>query len=482
MSENPTAPAGAQAQTPYQAPANGWRTFLIVWITQSISAFGSALTFFSVTIWLTTVLYPLPEQKPALGIALSAVSLAFALPVVFGAPIAGAWADRHDRRRTMMTMDTLSGFLSLTLATLVWTNALNLPALVLITALFSLANAFHGSAFDTSYAMIVPENLLPRANGMMQTMGALSGVLAPVVAAAVLVLPALARQGHLGWLGASLAGLANGMPIIVVFDALTFFGAAATLIFLYIPSPKRTDLHGADGRVKKSVWADVKEGALYIWRRRPLLWLLGTFTVANFVAGPMNVLLPLLVKFNLAADWARRGFTLESALALLTMAAGIGGVAGGLFISSWGGLKARRVLGVVVPLIAQGVLQALLGFSPLIFVSAVVLALADFMIPVMNAHSQTIWQIQTPRELQGRVFSVRRLIAQISWPLSTALAGVVAGLFNPGTVIAILGIILAAFCALQLFNPYLMRVEDKEALDQMAAEAVAASAQSSGGK
>ncbi|MHB8758112.1 MAG: MFS transporter [Bacillota bacterium] len=476
MSEQPT-------QAPYQAPANGWRTFLTVWITQSNSVFGSALTFFSVTVWLTTVLYPLPEQKPALGIALSAVSLAFAVPVVFGAPIAGAWADRHDRKRTMIAMDTLNALLSLTLAALVFTNSLNLPVLVTLITLFSLAGAFHGSAFDTSYAMLVPEQMLPRANGMMQTIGALSGVLAPVVAAAALSLPALARQGHLpGSFGASLARLANGMPIIVIFDALTFFGAAATLLFLTIPSPKRTDLRDAAGRVKKSMWSDVKEGALYIWRRRPLLWLLGTFTVANFISGPMNVLLPLLVKFNLAADWARRGFTLETALALITMVASLGGVAGGLFISSWGGLKARRVYGVVVPLVVEGILQAFLGFSPLLFFSAGILALSNFLVPVMNAHSQTIWQIQTPRELQGRVFSVRRLIAQISWPLSTAIAGVVAGLFNPGTVIAILGIFLAAFCTLQLFNPYLMRVEDKESLDRMAAAAAAASAVPDAGK
>ncbi len=74
----------------YQPPPNGFRTFLVVWATQSVSVFGSALTFFAMTIWLMQVLYPRPEQKPELGLALSAMSLAFALPTVFGAPIAGA--------------------------------------------------------------------------------------------------------------------------------------------------------------------------------------------------------------------------------------------------------------------------------------------------------------------------------------------------------------------------------------------------------
>ena len=93
------------------------------------------------------------------------------------------------------------------------------------------------------------------------------------------------------------------------------------------------------------------------------------------------------------------------------------------------------------------------------------------MIPIMNSHSQTIWQTQTPRELQGRVFAVRRLIAQFTWPLSTALAGWAGGRFDPGAVVAVLGVILVVFCIGQLFNPYLMRVEDKAMLDAMAEQA-----------
>ncbi len=87
----------------------------------------------------------------------------------------------------------------------------------------------------------------------------------------------------------------------------------------------------------------------------------------------------------------------------------------------------------------------------------------------MNSHSQTIWQTQTPRELQGRVFAVRRLIAWIMIPVSTIMAGWAGGVFNPGTVMAILGGILVVFCVGQLFNPQLLRVEDKAGLDALAA-------------
>lgn len=453
---------------PHQPPSHGFRTFLIVWVTQSISVFGSALTFFAINIWLTQVLYPRPEQKPELAFALAAVNLAFALPVVFGAPLAGAWADRHDRKRTMLVMDAVSCGLSLVLAALLVTHTLQLWILLALMVLFSFLTAFHNAAFDTSYAVIVPEKLLPRANGMMQTMWSLSGILSPAVAAAVISAPALARQGLVpGTMGATLSRLADGTPLVITIDAITFFIAAITLIFLDIPSPKRTDL-GAGSKPEKSLWADVMEGAVYILRRRPLLWLLGTFTVANLALSPVSVLQPLLVKVNLASDWSARGFQFETALALLGSIGSIGGVAGGFLVSAWGGLKALRVFGVVVPLIISGIAQIVFGMSAMLYLTATMAFFLGAMLPIMNAHSQAIWQAQTPHELQGRVFSVRRLIAQFTSPLGTALAGWAGGLFNVGAVIAVLGVLLALFCVAQLFNPYLRRVEDKAWLDEMA--------------
>jgi MFS family permease len=449
----------------YEPPPNGFRTFIVLWVTQSISVFGTALTFFAINIWLTQVLYPAPEQKPQLAAALSAMGLAFGLPVVFGAPVAGAFVDRHDRKRTMMIADTLSGLLSLVLVAMILSETLQIWSLLMLTAGFAFVGAFHGAAFDTSYAMIVPEKQLPRANGMMQTIWSLSGIIAPMLAAALIALPALARQA-----GSSgpIAQLPNGTVLAIGIDAVTFFIAAGTLIFLFIPSPKRSDL-GESGKPKKNLWGDIKVGGMYIWDRRPLLWLLGTFAVANFVNGPMGVFQPLIVKFNLASDWAARGFTFETSLALLASVGSIGGVVGGVVISAWGGLKKRRVLGVLVPLIISGISLVIFGLSGMLFVTAAMAFVSSAMIPFMNAHSQTIWQTQTPRELQGRVFSVRRLIAQFSWPLSTAMAGFLGARFNPGHVMAVLGLILVVFCVAQLFNPYLMRVEDKQYLDSLAA-------------
>jgi MFS transporter, DHA3 family, macrolide efflux protein len=452
---------------PYQPPPNGWRTFLITWFTQSISVFGSELTFFALSVWLMQTLYPRADQKAELAVALSAVSLAFAIPRLLLIPFAGAWADRHDRKRTMMTMDFASGLLSGLLAVLVSTNTLNLPLLLVLLVVDSVLGVFHSSAFDASYAMIVPENKLGRANGMMMSIWSLSGIISPLIAATIVALPSILRQnGNTG----PIAQLPDGTALAMGIDAVTFFFASAALLFLFIPSPQRTDLRDARGHAKKSLWADVQEGARYIWYRRPMLWLLGTFTVVNLLSSPVGVFQRLLLKFNLSADWLARGMSFEAALALLATVGSVGGLAGGLLVSTWGGLKRKRIYGVLVPIIISASAMIGLGLSAGLIMAATMIFTSSAMVPLMNAHSQTIWQIQTPRELQGRVFAVRRLIAQFTSPLGVAVAGLVGGQLDPGMFIAVLGTILLVFTVVQLFNPYLMRVEDKTWLDAMAAE------------
>ena len=451
----------------YQPPPNGWRTFVITWFTQSISVFGSELTFFALSVWMMQTLYPRPDQKAELALALSAQAMASMIPRLLLMPFAGAWADRHDRKSTMMAMDVANGLLSGLLALLVINGVLNLPLLLMLMVLHTVFGVFHNSAFDASYAMLVPEQKLGRANGMMMSIWSLSGIISPMIAATIVALPSLLRQN-----GATgpIAQLPDGTSLAMGIDAVSFFFAAAVLVFLSIPTPARTDLRDAQGHTKKSMWADIQEGARYIWYRRPMLWLLGTFAVVNLLSSPVGVFQRLLLKFNLAADWTAQGLSFEAALALLATIGSVGGLAGGLLVSTWGGLKKKRVYGVIIPIMISAAAMIGLGVSAGLYVAALMIFISHAMNPIMNSHSQTIWQTQTPREMQGRVFSVRRVIAQFTSPMGVALAGWIGGQFDPGLVIATSGAVLLVFGSVQLFNPYLLRVEDKEWLDAMAAE------------
>jgi len=456
----------------YQPPAQGFRTFVILWFTQSLSVIGTGITLFATTIWLTQVQYPGAEQRPQLAFALAAVALAYGIPVVFAAPIAGAWADRHDRRLTMIGANLVSGTLSVCLVALLLTGTLQLWILLVILVLYSISGSFHFASFDTSYAMLVPEAQLPRANGMMHTTYALSAMLGPGIAAALISLPILARDQKLpAALAAPLRTLGDGTALAFALDGITFLSVAIVLLFLAVPSPVRSDLQSGPGAKKKSMWSDIRIGAMYILQRRPLLWLLGTFTLTNIIYAPFAVLQPLIVKYNLLLNAQALGFSYETALALTTTTLGLGGVVGGFIVSFWGGLKTRRIYGVLVPLGCAALTLVGFGLTTILYVAAGMALIRGLASPMIDAHSQAIWQTQTPRELQGRVFACRRLIAQCTYPLGTLLAGLFGGFGNPGDKVAVLGAILALFCFAQLFNPMMLRIEDKEWLDTLAAGA-----------
>ena len=61
----------------YTPPPHGFRTFTIVWLTQSLSVIGGAMMGFALNVYLVQGLYPAPEQRAELALALTALNLAF---------------------------------------------------------------------------------------------------------------------------------------------------------------------------------------------------------------------------------------------------------------------------------------------------------------------------------------------------------------------------------------------------------------------
>ena len=446
-----------------QAPAAGadFRTFLVLWSTQTLSLFGSFVSYFATNIWLTRELYPDPAQKPALALALTATAVATTGPTVFLMPIAGAWADRHDRRRTMLIANVLGALFSIALVAMLLAGRLDLWTAVALLVGYSAVNAFHSASFDSGYVLLVVPARLQRASGMMQTSFALSALLGPAIAATLIAVPSLARDGHWGvpWVGS----LRSGVPFAFAADAVSFLIAAAALLALRLPSLPR-----AAAQREQSLWHDMRDGLHWIVRRRPFLWLISFGSLANFVLAPLMVLLPLLVRDRLAEDLARRHVSYEAGLAIANTAAGVGGVLGGILVSAWGGLRSRRVIGMVVAMMAVGVFEALAGAAPTLPLLAFAMFALDLPIPFLNTSSYALWQSLTPPELLGRALSTRRFIAQSFYPIGSMVAGWVAVLVEPSWVVIVAGGALALFCAAQLLSPSFHTLEHR--MQQAAAD------------
>ena len=398
------------------------------------------------------MLYPAPVQRPALALSLSLLGISAALPYLLAVPLAGVWADRHDRRATMLTCDVLSAAVSALAALLMALGLMPLWALLVMSATVSVLGSFHGAAFDASYSLMVQTEQLPRANGLMQTAGSLSMLLAPSLAALLTLLP-------------------GGVPLALATDALSFLWAAAVLSRLSVPGPVSVAplVSVADPvQAAPPLKQELAFGWLYILRRPPLVWLLFVFAVINLCLAPLSVFETLLLKGQLSADLKAHATSFQGGLAWLSTLTAAGGVVGGVLISAWGGLKRLRIYGVLLPILAVSLGLTLLGVASTLWLAALAMFVVALTGPIMNAHSQAIWQAQVPPELQGRVFSVRRLIAQFISPLSVALAGLLAARFPVGALLLILAGLLLALLLAQLFNPALRRVEDRDYLEGLA--------------
>jgi hypothetical protein len=128
---------------------------------------------------------------------------------------------------------------------------------------------------------------------------------------------------------------------------------------------------------------------------------------------------------------ARSGSS-EGALAAVQSMLGVGGVVGGLLMSAWGGPK-RRVYGVLWGFILSSIFGSVIfgiGQSLPMWLTGAFFIM--FFMPLINGSNQSLWQAKVAPGLQGRVFSVRRLIAQVTGPVGTLMAGPLADqLFEP---------------------------------------------------
>jgi hypothetical protein len=100
-------------------------------------------------------------------------------------------------------------------------------------------------------------------------------------------------------------------------------------------------------------------------------------------------------------------------------------VAGGIIMSVWGGFK-RQVHGVLLGWIVSSLFMLLFGFGRDLAFWIPVGMLFMVFTPLINASNQAIWQAKVAPDVQGRVFSARRLIAWLTNPVSPIIAGTLA--------------------------------------------------------
>lgn len=370
-----------------QNKLSGMTGFTIVWAGQLISVLASSMTQFSLTIWA--------YQETGSATALGIINTAFIVPFLLLSPIAGVMVDRHNRKLMMMVSDLTAVLATGAILTLQAFNALEIWHLYIAAAVNGLGNTFQWPAYSAAISTMVPKENYSRANGMMSLVESGPAVLAPIFAG--LLLPIILLTG------------------ILIIDVATFFIAISALMLVNIPQPEKT-VEGQAG--SGSIFQEALYGFKYIFARRGLLGLLTFFIVLNFIIGLSG---PLFSPFIL-----ERTNQSSELLGIVTSADAIGAVIGGLLIGLWGGFK-KRTNSIFLGETLTGLFLLVifgLGRSLPVWIIAVVIG---GIFPIFtNGASQAIWQAKVAPDVQGRVFSARRMIAWSVGPITPILAGLLA--------------------------------------------------------
>src|SRR6266508_4225063 len=276
--------------------------FTIVWLGQIVSVLATNMTAFGLTIWVF--------EKTGSATALGLMQVFFITPLLIITPFAGVMVDRHNRKLMMMVSDLMAGLATISILILQGFGVLQVWHLYAAAIFQGLVNAFQWPAYSAAISTMIPKEKYGRANGMMSLIDMGPGILAPMLAGALL--PIIRLSG------------------ILSLDVVTFVLAILVLVFVHIPQPPRT----AEGApAQDNIFREAAFGFRYIFARPSLLGLQLVFFFGNLCAGIAYTLIAPMVLLRTGND--------SVSLGLVQSAGAIGGVVGGVAMSAWGGFKSR---------------------------------------------------------------------------------------------------------------------------------------------
>ncbi|HNB54823.1 MAG TPA: MFS transporter [Anaerolineales bacterium] len=364
----------------------GMAAFTTIWLGQLISVLATNMTGFALTIWA--------YEKTGQATALALVQVFFMAPFLLTSLFAGVMVDRYNRKTMMAVSDIGAGTATIIILVLNAMGVLQVWHLYVAALIQGTFNSFQWPAYSAAISLMVPKEQYGRVNGMMSLVEMGPGVLAPMLAGALL--PFIGLTG------------------ILTIDVVTFILAVGALMLVFIPQPKQTE---EGKKAQGNVFKEASFGFKYIIERPSLLGLQLVFFFANFFSGiGFAIVAPMIL--------SRTGNN-ELIYGSVQSIGAIGGIVGGIAMSAWGGFK-RRVHGVLLGWIFSGITMIFVGWGTGLVVWGVAFFLNALVIPLVNGSNQAIWQAKVAPDLQGRVFSTRRLIAWFSSPLTPLIGATLA--------------------------------------------------------
>lgn len=369
------------------------KNFILLFVGQTVSQMGSAMTGFAVIIWAYT----------QAGEVMASSMLAFcsAVPYLIVSLLGGAVADRFSKKKIMLVCDAAAALGSMVIFLCLHVNCLQLWILCMVNMLNGFMNAFQSPASQVAVSLLVDQKDYVRIGGIQSAAGALTGMLNPVLAAALLGL--------------------GGLKAVLMVDLATFLFAFLTLlIFVKIPETFENGEKVTFHDIKSSM----KESISFLKMENGILLLLVMYGVLEFMGAISfdSMYSPLLLA---------RTNNNEMIVGIVSSVAAAGSMAASLMLT-----VIRQPEKKIPPMFAGSILCLLgimlFGMGRSLVWWCVVVFCGCFGAPVYQTYQTAILRERVPFHMQGRMFAMQGMITQILAPVGYLAGAVLADyVFEP---------------------------------------------------
>jgi DHA3 family macrolide efflux protein-like MFS transporter len=375
-----------------------YQPFRTIWLAQFVSIFGDFLALFAV---ISLITFKLNGN----AVQVTAVTIAYVLPLALIGPAAGVFVDHWNVKRVMILSDLTRAVLIIMLVFVT-----DVAQICAIFAVLSAVSSFFAPAQSVTVRTLVPMDGLLAANAMMTQAFYIVRLASPFAAGALI---ALVGERFCFWL-----------------DAFSFIFSAFMISTLIIRRPARAQSE----KSLESLTQDFLEGNKFIFTHAGLAFVFVAMAVAMFVLSSFSPLISIYIRDSLGAGPFTFGF--------ISSMVGIGLIAGSQTLTcglrafnrssegddpSSSGTKASPKTDVVLGgLAVLGMGAALLGGFQNIPMAAIATFTMGFAISFVLVPAQTMSQQETPPAMIGRVSSTFMSLISFAQVLGLLLSGYLA--------------------------------------------------------
>jgi MFS family permease len=397
----PSEPAAQPLAEPIEVPLAQNRDFRVLLTSQGISSLGDGVSFAALPLLVLAL--------TGSGFAMGIVGALQTLPDLFLGMVAGAIADRSDRKRMMFLADLGRAGLTALIPISVALGGPTMAVILLVAAPTSILRSFFLAGYTASVPALVGRSQVGQANSYFEAIYSAGYIIGPAVAG---VLAATIGPG----------------PTLAI-DALSFALSALGLLFV------RRDLRAPVDRPRRRLLTEIREGIDFIAANPTLRTVILFWGATSILLAPLVTALAVHVTRDLGEP--------PSVLGLILASYGVGTVLGSL-------LTARRIgRGRVAEILLGGNLViglALVGVAVSVatvlqIAAAFVAGIAQSMVLVTYITLRTAY---SPDDLLGRIGSTARSISLGLQPVGLLIGGALIDLTTGSTTIALIGVAVAA--------------------------------------